>query len=57
MTGLPSFGVTAMMAGKGVAAQGTALGRDGRVHVACDADGQVWVGGDCVAVVRGEVTL
>ena len=40
-----------------VAAQGTALGRDGRVHVACDADGQVWVGGDCVAVVRGEVTL
>ena len=40
-----------------LAAQGTALGRAGRVHVARDAQGQVWVGGDCVAVIRGEVTL
>ena len=40
-----------------VAAQGTALGRAGRVHVARDADGTVWVGGDCVAVIQGEVTL
>ena len=40
-----------------VAAQGTALGRDGRVHVARDAEGQVWVGGDCVRVIAGEVHL
>ena len=40
-----------------VAAQGTALGRAGRVHVARDAEGQVWVGGDCVRVIQGEVML
>ena len=40
-----------------IAAQGTALGRAGRVHVERDADGQVWVGGDCVRVVQGEVLL
>ena len=40
-----------------VASQGTALGRAGRVHVERDAQGQVWVGGDCVAVIGGEVRL
>ena len=40
-----------------VAAQGTCLGRAGRVHVQRDAQGQVWVGGSCVRVVRGEVAL
>ena len=40
-----------------LAAQGTALGRAGRVHVVRDADGTVWVGGDCVAVIQGEVSL
>ena len=40
-----------------VAAQGAALGRAGRVHVQRDAQGQVWVGGDCVAVIGGEVRL
>ena len=40
-----------------VAAQGAALGRAGRVHIARDAQGQVWVGGDCVPVIRGEVLL
>lgn len=40
-----------------VAAQGTALGRAGRVYVERDAQGQVWVGGDCVTAVRGEVML
>ncbi|MCW5667759.1 MAG: PhzF family phenazine biosynthesis protein [Piscinibacter sp.] len=39
-----------------VAAQGTALGRAGRVHVE-RVDGQVWVGGDCVEVVAGQVAL
>ena len=40
-----------------VASQGTALGRAGRVHVERDAGGTVWVGGDCVAVIQGEVSL
>ena len=39
-----------------VAAQGTALGRAGRVYVE-RVDGQVWVGGDCVEVVAGQVNL
>ncbi|MBX3606129.1 MAG: PhzF family phenazine biosynthesis protein [Piscinibacter sp.] len=39
-----------------VAAQGTVLDRAGRVHVE-RVDGQVWVGGDCVEVVAGQVTL
>ena len=39
-----------------VAAQGTALRRAGRVHLREDADG-VWVGGDVVDVIHGEVSL
>ena len=39
-----------------VAAQGTALGRSGRVHVA-QADGVLWVGGEVVPAVRGVVRL
>jgi PhzF family phenazine biosynthesis protein len=39
-----------------VAAQGAALGRAGRVHVAQEG-GEIWIGGDCVAVVRGEMSL
>ena len=39
-----------------VAAQGTALGRAGRVHV--DDDGTaIWIGGDCVSVIEGTVAL
>ncbi len=33
------------------AAQGSALGRAGRVRLARDAAGQVWVGGDCVSAI------
>lgn len=40
-----------------VAAQGTALGRAGRVHVEKLPDGAVWVGGDTVTTVVGEVRL
>ena len=36
---------------------GATLGRAGRVHIARDDVGQVWVGGDCVGVIRGEVNL
>lgn len=39
-----------------VAAQGTAIGRAGRVHVTRDGD-EVWVGGDALTVVHGRVSL
>ncbi|MER6876612.1 PhzF family phenazine biosynthesis protein, partial [Amycolatopsis sp. NPDC000673] len=39
-----------------VAAQGTRLGRRGRVHVERDGD-DVWVGGETVVGIRGEVDL
>ena len=40
-----------------VASQGTVLGRRGRVHVARDHDGQVWIGGATVTCVSGTVEL
>ena len=40
-----------------VAAQGTALGRAGRVHIAQDADGTIWVGGGTVTCIAGDVEL
>jgi PhzF family phenazine biosynthesis protein len=40
-----------------VAAQGSQLGREGRVHVARDDQGQVWVGGDTVVCIAGTVVL
>ena len=40
-----------------VASQGTALGREGRVHVSRDPDGTIWVGGGTVTCVTGEVEL
>ncbi len=43
--------------GQYIARQGTALGRAGRVHVSKDAQGQVWVGGDSVVCVQGQVLI
>ena len=40
-----------------VAAQGTRLGRAGRVHVAQDGAGTTWVGGASVSCVEGQVRL
>jgi PhzF family phenazine biosynthesis protein len=40
-----------------VAAQGTALQREGRVHIERDADGTIWVGGQSITCIDGEVTL
>ncbi|WP_296510487.1 PhzF family phenazine biosynthesis protein [Rhodoferax sp.] len=40
-----------------VAAQGTCLGRAGRVWIEQDATGQVWVGGNSVTCMEGKVTL
>jgi len=39
-----------------VASQGTAMQRDGRVHIA-EAAGEIWVGGDAVTGIRGTVDL
>ena len=39
------------------AAQGRCLGVEGRVHIAQDPSGQVWVGGDVVTCVDGQVLL
>ena len=39
-----------------VAAQGTVLGRVGRIHVE-ESDGEVWIGGDTTVTVSGSVTL
>jgi PhzF family phenazine biosynthesis protein len=40
-----------------VARQGTALGRAGRVHVARDEDGAIWIGGGTVTCIEGQVEL
>ena len=40
-----------------VAAQGTVLQREGRVHIERDADGAIWVGGSSVTCVDGTVVL
>jgi PhzF family phenazine biosynthesis protein len=40
-----------------VAAQGSCLDRAGRVHLERDAEGQVWVGGDAVTCISGDVLL
>jgi PhzF family phenazine biosynthesis protein len=40
-----------------VASQGTVLGREGRIAIEQDATGQVWVGGQSVTCIRGQVLL
>jgi PhzF family phenazine biosynthesis protein len=40
-----------------VAAQGTALGRAGRVHISTDDDGAIWVAGGTVTCVSGTVEI
>ncbi|MGC4079037.1 MAG: PhzF family phenazine biosynthesis protein [Rubrivivax sp.] len=42
--------------GRYVAAQGTALGRAGRVHVESDGD-TVWIGGEVTPCIEGRVTI
>jgi PhzF family phenazine biosynthesis protein len=43
--------------GRYVAAQGTAMGRAGRVHIERDAGGTIWVGGASVTCISGQVVL
>lgn len=40
-----------------VAAQGTALGRSGRVHISRDDEDVIWAGGGTITCVSGEVEL
>lgn len=40
-----------------IASQGTAVGRRGRIHVAKDPDGAVWVGGDTHETITGYLRL
>ncbi len=61
VTGSLNAGIAAWLAGgvlpsAYVAAQGTALGRHGRVHVTVE-DGVVWVGGDTTTAISGTVAL
>ena len=43
-------------AGRYLASQGRELGRDGRVHLAVDDEGEVWIGGQVQSVIDGQVT-
>lgn len=40
-----------------VASQGSELGRRGRVHVAQDGDGTIWIGGATATIARGHVDI
>jgi len=40
-----------------VISQGTILGREGRIHVSVDEGSTVWVGGDTITCVEGEVEI
>jgi predicted PhzF superfamily epimerase YddE/YHI9 len=37
--------------------QGTALGREGRVHISADPDSTIWVGGGTITCISGQVDL
>ncbi|MCE1178845.1 MAG: PhzF family phenazine biosynthesis protein [Micrococcales bacterium] len=62
VTGSLNAGIAQWLIGAGrlpaayTARQGTALGRDGRVHIS-SADGQVWVGGGTRTVLSGAADL
>lgn len=62
VTGSLNAGIAQWLIGAGlapdryIAAQGTALGRAGRVHITRDDTG-VWVGGDVVTCIEGRVQL
>lgn len=40
-----------------LAIQGTAIGRNGRVHISADEDGEIWVGGEVRTTISGTVEL
>ena len=62
VTGSLNAGLALWLVGAGhlppayVARQGTALGRDGRVHVSTDERGHIWVGGEPARCCGGRPT-
>lgn len=54
---LHTQGRLAAVNGRYSASQGSAVGRDGVVHVSASADGRVSIGGRCCALIRGAVNL
>ena len=38
-----------------IGSQGREVGRDGRVNVDVDAEGEVWIGGEVQPIIRGTV--
>lgn len=46
-----------LMPARYLASQGVCLGRAGQVHIECDAQGQVWVGGESLTCIDGQVSL
>jgi PhzF family phenazine biosynthesis protein len=63
VTGSLNAGIAQWLTGSGrlqapyVAAQGSAIGRDGRIYVDRDEDGAIWVGGRSETVISGSVSL
>lgn len=63
VTGSLGAGLAQWLSGSGtlppsyLAAQGTALGRAGRVHIDTDDDGTIWVGGATLTTISGVVSL
>ena len=63
VTGSLNAGVAQWLIGTGiapeqyVAAQGTALGREGRIYVQRDTSGTIWIGGAAQTLIEGTVTL
>lgn len=64
VTGSANAAIAAVLAADGglawsgnpyIASQGRELGRDGFVHVAVDDQRDVWIGGDCVVAISGEL--
>ena len=48
---------TGVLSAPFVISQGAALGRDGRVHVTIDDAGKIWVGGDTLTCIDGEIEV
>jgi PhzF family phenazine biosynthesis protein len=61
VTGSLNAGIAQWMIGAGVApdryvaAQGTVIGRRGRVHIAREGD-DIWIGGACHSVITGQIS-
>lgn len=64
VTGSLNAAMAQWLVGNGIASptgyivrQGTILGRNGRVSISSDDNGQVWVGGNCNICITGQVIL